>query len=450
MSDFLQKRVSWILLAFLLLMLLVGCEGDYTVLLDNLPFRNIPQTEHTAAPKTSDGKTVTPTIEATPEATPTYSGPQELVVWVPPQFAPDNGSQAGRSLEQRIRLFSVDNPGVSVNTRVKAASGSNGLIESLIITSQAAPEAMPSLIALPREDLETAALKGLAIAMDDYSSIIDETDWYRYAQEMAIIDGRTYGFPFAGDALIMVYRPAKTGIITSNWEQVFSKGQSIIFPAANPKAFLGLTLYMSAGGNVIDTQKSAIIDEEPMLQVLELLDDGNQNGIFPVWLTEYSTMTEAWEAYQERSSAGVVTWSSQYFAELPADSMAMMLPSMGEEPYTLADGWVWVVTEPQPELVENSAKLAEYLVDSDFLMEWIPETAYLPTRPTTLNGWSNQTVRSLISQMVVSAQVQPSNSTIATLGPIFSDAVESILKQETSPDQAVQDALELLELPVTR
>ena len=444
------KRIVWITVLLIIMASVVGCDGDFAVIRDNLPFSNIPSTDMTETP-VIDPMITEPTIEeGLVTVTPTYSGPQDLVIWVPPQFDPDGDTQAGRLFQQRLRLFSVEYPGVSVTTRVKAASGSNGLLESLLITSQAASGAMPSLIALPRKDMETAALQGLAVSLDEYSNLIDDPDWYSYARELAIIDGVTYGLPFAGDALIMVYRPSKTGIITSSWEQVFSKGQSIIFPAADPQAFLGLTLYLSNGGNVIDTQKSAIIDEELMLSVLNFFDDGSQNGIFPVWLTEYTSMPEAWQAYQDRSSAGVISWSSVYFSELPTDSMAMMLPSMTDEPYTLTDGWVWVVTEPQPELVENSMNLAEYLVESSYLTEWLPKTEYLPTRPTVLNGWSNQSTRSLISQIVVSAHIKPANSTVASLGPLFSDAIESILKREKTPEQAVLDAIELLESPVTQ
>ena len=444
------KRILWVLLPAVMIFSLLGCSGDYTVLMENLPFRNIPRADETDTPSASGNVTATPLLESTVAVTPTYSGPRELIVWVPPQFDPANESQAGKILEQRLRLFSVDNPGVSVSIRVKAASGSNGLIESLTTTSQAASDAMPSVIALPRNDLETAALQGLAIAIDDYSSVIDDTDWYRYAQELAIIDGLTYGLPFAGDALLLVYRPAKTGIITSSWEQVFNNGQSIIFPAASSMSYFGLSLYLSAGGNVVDTQKSAVIDEEPMLSIMNLLNEGSEKGIFPVWLTGYTSMAEAWQAYEDRGSAGVVAWSSQYFSQLPVDSTAIMLPSMTDDPYTLADGWVWVVTEPQPALVEDSVRLAEYLVDDSFLAEWIPETEYLPTRPTILNGWSNQTIRSLISQIVVSSHVKPSNNTVATLGPLFSDATESILKREKTPDQVVQETIELLESPVIR
>ena len=88
--------------------------------------------------------------------------------------------------------------------RVKAASGPGGLIESLSAASAAAPAVLPALVALSRSDLETAALKGLVFSLDGLTRIVDDTDWYAYARQLALIQGSAFGLPFAGDAIAPV------------------------------------------------------------------------------------------------------------------------------------------------------------------------------------------------------------------------------------------------------
>src|SRR5512147_2039822 len=50
-----------------------------------------------------------------------------LRVWLPESFRPDQGSPGGIVLRDRLRAFEQDNPGVSVDVRLRADSGPGGL-----------------------------------------------------------------------------------------------------------------------------------------------------------------------------------------------------------------------------------------------------------------------------------------------------------------------------------
>src|SRR5512133_760148 len=143
---------------------------------------------------------------------------QSLTLWVPPEFDPASGSKAGELLKARLAEFSRRNGGMQVNVRVKATSGEGGLLESLNAASAVAPLALPSVIALPRADLEAAALKGLVYPLDGLSTTIDQTDWYPYARQLAMVQGATFALPFAGDALVAAYRPEKVAGPPADWQ----------------------------------------------------------------------------------------------------------------------------------------------------------------------------------------------------------------------------------------
>lgn len=430
------------LLAALLVGLLSACSGA------PFDFLNPPASPTaTALPLKT---TATPTPEATRAVTATPSGPQPLVLWLPPQFDPASGTPAGDLLKARLESFQTANPGIRLQVRIKASSGNGGLLESLSVTSAAAPSALPGLIALPRSDLETAALKGLIFPLDGLSKQIDDPDWYAFARQLALIQGSAFGLPFAGDTLLLLYRSARLPTAPTDWNSIVRLGQTVAFPAADPQALVTLELYLSAGGATKDAQGRPILQAEALLKTLKLFGDGEKQSTFPNWLAQYQTDGQAWQAYRDQRANLAITWCSRYLSELPVDTSATLLPSLGAQPLTLATGWVWAISEPIPEHRQAAAKLAEFLVTSDFLSQWNAAAGYLPPRPSALAAWTNQSMRSLLSAAALSAQVRPSNDALISLGPVLSEATLQVIKQQSDPVQASQSAVEKLTLPATK
>ncbi|NQS91324.1 MAG: hypothetical protein HQ574_02860, partial [Chloroflexi bacterium] len=125
-----------------------------------------------------DEAVVSPTPR--PSATPNLPVLQSrtLTVWVPPQFDPSNGSTAGNLFLSRLDEFLSRRPQTEIQIRVKTLSGEFGLLNSLQVTSSAAPIIMPDLIALPRPLLEQAFREGLVVPLDELTDTIASSDWY--------------------------------------------------------------------------------------------------------------------------------------------------------------------------------------------------------------------------------------------------------------------------------
>jgi multiple sugar transport system substrate-binding protein len=406
-----------------------------------------PAAENTSQPDqtgTPAEQTATPTFEPLP----TVTGPQTLTVWVPPQFDPSSGTAAANLLQARLDQFMSENKGVVVETRVKAASGPGSLLEALTAASAAAPEALPSIVALSRSDLESAALKGLIYPLGGLSTEIEDGDWYAYARDLSAVDTSVFGLPFAGNALLMVYRPQATGNQTpATWDEVLAFGQPVIFQVDDAQSLLTLDLYLSQGSTAVNDQGRPALELDALTQTLGLFEYGAQRGSFPAWITQYQTAGQAWQAYQEKQADWVVTWSLNYLSAPQEDTLALMVPSMGEKPYALTTGWSWALSDPDPVRRELSLKLAEYLVQSDFLAAWNPAAGYLPTRPTVLSGWEDQATQSLINQIVLSAQIRPANEILAGVGPILRDASLAVIKGQSDAAAAAQSAIDRLGTP---
>jgi ABC-type glycerol-3-phosphate transport system substrate-binding protein len=272
------------------------------------------------------------------------------------------------------------------------------------------------MVALNRSDLEAAALKGLVYPIDGLTAVVEDSDWYPYARELARVQNSTFGLPFAGDALVLVNRTAEgQTAIPGTWPELLAENRLIIFPADDNQGLVTLALYRSTGGLVQDLQGRPNLDADFLQQVLQNDKDGIGRGSFPVWLTQLQTMGQAWQAFMENQGSGVITWSSNYLADLPPDASIAPLPSLGSSPFTLATGWCWALTDTDPLRRESTLKLMEFLTDSEFLAQLTEASRFLPTRPTALTVWTNQSLQPILNQVLLAAEVRPANELLASL-----------------------------------
>lgn len=393
--------------------------------------RNAAQPESTAHPNI-------------PTPTP---GPVTLLIWLPPQFDPAIDTTAADILQARLDSFEQLNPGVSVELRVKAESGPGGLIESLTTTSAAAPLALPDLVALPYEGLQTAALKGLLYPFDDLTVSMSDPDWYDYAQELAHLQNSIFGLPFAGDTQLLVYRPERVEVPPLDWETALQTPGTMVFPAADPEALFTLTQYQANQGAVLDEEGRPFLDQNTLTEVLTFYQQAGDVGFFPVWLTQFQDDDQAWEAFLEDRTDMVVTWSSRHLKEMQASTDITPILTPDGDPYTLATGWVWALATSNPDHHELSVRLAEHLTAPEFLAEWTRSLSYLPPRPSALDTWPDYTTRSRFDLISRSAHLIPPADVLASLGPALERAAVDVLKQQSDPSSAAQQASESLAGP---
>jgi ABC-type glycerol-3-phosphate transport system substrate-binding protein len=418
-----------------LLILLSGCSSLQSF--DSSWINNIL---YTPTPVPTKGMTATPHPAQTSQASPgqpdsTGVTPRILHVWLPPQFNPETNNAASALLKQRLNSFEVQHPGLEIDVRIKSEDGDANLLNSLEVTSMAAPDALPDLIALPRPMLEAAVQKKLVRSLDDFSTQLQNSNWYPYAQELAKINGTPYGLPFAGDAWVIVYRPELVWIKT--WDDILLSEGHLIFPGADTQAQIGLSLYMSAGGQLLDAQGKPAFDQEVLTQVLELFAKGRAATLFPDAAANISTDTQVLQEYRARRANMAVTHYSQYHTS--QDGLVQPLMGLKQDHYTFSTGWMWALAGQNPDNNQLSIQLIAFLTADDFLAQWTKETNYLPTRRSTLE----QVADSPIPAIIEAAQPSPSTDALSVLGPAMQEAITRVLKGE-QPDAVARDVIEKL------
>jgi len=424
------KQVFRNLLAFFMLaiFLLAGCQGQD--ILESVFLQDQPNTAKNI-------ETPVPTAANLPRAaaSPTHSGFYELVIWVPPQFDPNLETKAGKLLSARILDFLQENPAVNLNVRVKAASGTGNILESLTNTEEVAPSALPSLALLTRPDMVQAAEKNLLYPIEEISTAIDESDWYEFAREMGIHSGIVYGLPFASNILGLVHRNQGFNPQAILWEDLIRLFDSIVFPAGDPDAIFTLASYFSAGAQQESDPTMHQFDLDLFQKVLVAYSAGVKYGAIPAAISEMQTDEQIWEFFQQTNSTAVITWVSRLLSEEKNLSLAP-LPSIDGNSHTIANGWVWCLTEPEEKNHAYAIKLAEYLTEAEFLKDWVQSSGYLPVHPSSMENWEDQPTKKLLERMLLSAILIPDQSELDLITGDLKTAVIDIILKQTSPDEA--------------
>ncbi len=421
----------------LVFVFLVGCQGE-SILQAILP-----------------GETIRPMLTTTPESvnqveevstpTPTTPGNLTLVVWMPAQFSPYEENEAAALMTRHLKDFMEDYPHVNLDIRVKAASGTGGMLDTLTSASQVAPEALPALVLLSRNDLEQAAQLGLVQPIEEVSTLIDEEDWYGFARSMGIVQGTAYGLPFAADVLGLLYRDASLTSNQPTWDEVNSQLGSLVFPAADVNILTTLALYLSAGGLVQDPQGQPFIDVEALTSALQAYSSGLNSGLISPALLDIQTDDQAWEDFQTTEAQGLISWTSRLHQSGASLKLAA-LPSLGNAPATLARGWSWCLVSKDSISQTYAGLLAEHLVDPDFLLEWTPLSGFLPVRPSSITTWENPLLKETINQMLLSAQLRPSPNQASAFNLVIKTAIQEVLSGVSLPEESARKAAEHLEV----
>ena len=380
----------------------------------------------TPTPAPTRQSTPTPTATVTPTP-PVEQTARLLRVWLPSQFNPAADNAPAKLLAQRLSRFESEHTGLKIDIRLKNADADGEILDDLSVTSAAAPSLLPDLILLTRPDLEAAVLKGLLHPMDGLSTSLDDPNWYSYAQQLGHIQNTGYGLPFMGNALVLVYYPELGTIV--KWEDVLSSKGQLVFPAGNPDGLIGLSLYASAGGQILDAEGLPTLDEEALTRVLTLIQEGQSKKVFPASLANVTNDAQTMQIYRTGTANKGIVWVVNYHPE--SDGALAPLPGLDETPFSYATGWVWALAGSDPENQQLAAKLAEYLVADDFITEWTRATGYLPTRPSSVAEGDRT-----MSAILESAHPVPASDILAALGPLMQEALTRVLAGEQPRDVA--------------
>ena len=366
----------------------------------------------------------TPTPQVTPTSTPSSQvDPNVLRIWLPPQFDPSAETASAGLLNQRLKDFESDHPGLTIDVRIK-----NNIVDFLTTTYRAAPDAMPDLVALSYNQMQTAASDGFLHPLDGLTDIMQDSDWYVSARELSSVQNVGYGIPFAIDAQVMVYRPSVFDDPPSNWEAILSSGAQLAFPASDLLHYFPLSLYLSAGGQLKDADGAINLDEEILASVLSVYQQAYEAGLIPINIRDFQTDLDVLGTYRGGETDLVFVWASSDLG-INSGNYATLL-GLDDTPYSVSKGWAWVFAGVNADNQSLAIELASYLVESEYLSKWTKAAGYLPTRPLALESWENESVKNSMDDVLLAAHPAPAPDVMSVFGPLMQEALIRIFDGE--------------------
>lgn len=363
-----------------------------------------------------------------------------LTVWLPPQFDVAGGNLAASLLQDRLSEFTDQHPQVRIQIRVKAEEGTGGMLDSLLAAQSAAPLAQPDLILLPHIQLQDAAQGGVIIPLPGDTTNGDNHDWYPFAQQMATINGQAFGIPFAADALAIAFRPTAVSLIPTNWNAYLEARRPLGLAVADAQAQFSLAELAALHEGSGDVPEFSFTEQD-LKALFEFYSSAQARSVFPFWLTQYQTYEQSWQAFTEGRVPMVVAWTSKIFDSRNTEILGEPLPTQSGHAFTLVRGWVLSVTTPYAERIPLVTELAEFLTTPEFIAQWSAAAGLLPPRASSLAAWAPDARQALASQIVLDAAALPPKPTLDIWGQPLADAMIGILKQELTPQEAVDAVL---------
>jgi len=439
LKQTIRNIVIYLLLASICI---TGCNGNN--ILDSFlpPEISTPDEDQAQVPLTKE------TVIATPAPTESSFSSNNFTIWIPPQFDPNADTESGNIMLAHIDSFQEIYPQYAFDIRIKAERGPSSLLNTLQATSSAAPGVLPSVVLISRSDLETAAAQGIILPVESLSSAIDESDWFPFAKEMGIIQGETYGLPFAADAVGLV---TKENVIGSKYLPLIEARRRMgttAFAAGDSNSVLPFILYQSGGGHVEDQHGQPIIEFDQLSNMFESIEENRRFGVFSSDLVEYQSDKQVWTAFTENEFEGVLTWLSQALSE-PDNYFISPLPGIGNQPYTYANGWIWCMVDKKNNNQELSISFIENMIDPLFLSEWIPKAGYLPVRPSSITGF-NATVQATLNNLLLFADIMPNEITLSYAKSDIIKAAQDLLQGLSTTEESTQEIMDKLESEQTQ
>ncbi len=398
---------------------------------DNPQLTDIPQptSEAEQSPNASEDQTPTPSLP-----------PEKLILWLPPELDPNDESEAAAVLKDRLAEFAYTNS-IELDVRIKAVSGSGGLLDALRTTHAAAPDSSPDLVALSREHLLQAAREEVVFWNDELKTVMADLDWYNFGREASMVNGEVMAVPFKGVPMGLVYQSTSQLIPSNDWNDTRLNYGYFGFPADDSRGTFLLLLYLNLGGLVQNEQGLTILQEAPLTTALQTLKDGVNTRHFTDLVVTMQTSTQVWEAFSTRK---VDT------AFLPVDVVLQGRDSTTEAPdpaftspgMTLTDAWLWALGSEDLQRQELATALISHLSDTQFLAKWSEALNVIPARPSALGSWEEISLKPALEKMAAGAELYPSDTIMNNIGPILRNATLLILRDNADVVETAKQAVE--------
>lgn len=413
------KTIAIVLLAFVL----SGCTEITSILMPPTPTPSQITTEATTTAQPS------PTLIGNADTT--------LTIWVENRFYTSPDSTATILLQDRLNAFEDRHPGLKIQLRVKANSGSAGMIATLASARVAAPALVPDIVLLNQNNLLAGLDKDLLYPLDGLAEKPEYYNWHVHATSCATMFDGYYNLPFASDLIGMAYRLDRYDEIPANWSDILNTPAAFVFPANDPQAELILGQYRSLGGEFYNDEDQPFLDRSILEEVFSYYESAYIVGILPESNASYTTPEETWGVLHDgRAGIAVAPLSSFLQEHNPTIEAMLPIPTRQDTNFVLGDCWSWAVTQINPDQSLLISELLTWLSVPEFLGTWTEALGLVPSSTIALDMWADENNQQVANVLLQKTEPPLSDNVLFSYGPVITEAVLNVIAGNISAKDA--------------
>ena len=406
-------------------------EAPLTLVSADLPARNVA---------VRNAGTATP-VPATPTPAPEQ---RTIRVWWPDELYPAEDSEAADILQSQFDLFRQTYSSYTVEIRRKRSHGLGGILSSLRTAAPVAPGALPDLTLMRREDLITAAQEGLIVPLDDWMPAdLSGNNLFSGVRALGEVGGVLYGIPYALNARHTLYRASVFEAPPQTFDDVLQAETPYLFAANDtPVSWTVLLQYLAAGGQLVDEDGTATLSTDALQTVLEFYAEGEAAGIFTPALLDYTQPQDYWNVFVT-GEAHLVTVDTRTYLSQQASVQSVapsIIPTANGTSLTVVDGWMWVVTTPNPDHQRQALAFLSWMMRVSHQSAFSEAFGVLPSQLRALRLWENQAYADFAQQLITTAVVFPEARRNNVAAVALQNAVLDVIKG-VPPQTALDEAL---------
>jgi ABC-type glycerol-3-phosphate transport system substrate-binding protein len=404
--------------------------------------------------------TVTPqkSSQATPAPTPAAApadGPATLTWWTPEFLSPRAAQPGGLAFSQQMAAFEVEHDGlVRVEAVPKARYGDGGILNLLRSAKPVAPAVLPDIVALDLTELELAAQEGLIQPLDALLDPSVSANLYPFARTAGVFDGKLLAVPYVADIEHAAYLSSQVETPPATWDQLLANQTPYLFPLGQPQPNSStsateslqhsvLSQYVSAGGTLDAATRQPKLEVEPLIRLLEFYKAANNSGVLPPGALDLASSDGVWGFYVQGRVPMAYVSARRYLAEREAlkGSGFAAAPGWQQPALSVANGWALAIVTPDPERQKLAAEFITLLLEPQNAGNAALAAGWLPTSPDALKTWGDVPYYGFLDGQLRDAVGPPIGSGYADVATRIQKAITSVLKDNISPAEAAQTAV---------
>jgi len=367
---------------------------------------------------------------------------QVLTIWWPDVLAPPDNEAATVLLQEQIDAFVAAESNVEVNLRLKRVGTVGGIMSTMRTASSVAPDALPNLTLIRRQDLVTAQQNGLLESMEEHIASALQND-LRNVIALGQVENELYGLPYMLDLQHIIYRPQNDRSYESwAFSDVLAREEPFVFPAGRNAGLNHVLLlqYLSVGGR-FSNEGTLQLEEEALLALLDFYQQANDAGIIDGFALNYNSPQDYLDAFIS-NQINVGVFSSATYLELSEDNRNLEIapiPTADGQAASILGGWVWVLVRTSLEEQTLAIRFLNWMLDTNRQFGYANAIDMIPSLSSAfaLSVEANPQLEPY-NALLDNAVLPFTENNGGTLARALQDALSSVLTTELSAEQAAQ------------